>query len=1307
MAQLIVTAAAGLAGAVGKIGVGSILARTVAVTAASFAASAATNAILGPRRRSVEGPRLEAFQVQSSTEGAGVLRVWGRARVAGQIIWAARFRETASTTSESAGGKGGPSSRTTITEYAYSISFAVGLCEGPIDRVGRVWADGRPLDLSKINMRIYHGDETQGSDDLIAAIEGAAPGFRGLAYVVFEDLPLADFGNRIPQLSFEVERSLGRDDPGALENALTAVTVIPSSGEFVYGTTPVRRIEGEGVAVVENRHAGGGETDFAVSMDALQSAAPNLAAASLVVSWFGDDLNAGDCELRPGVESAAKTTEPYEWRAGGVGRAAAHVVSTLDGAPAYGGTPADRAVAEAIADMNARGLDVMFHPFILMDVPPGNELADPYGGASQAAFPWRGRIASAADATAGAAADVAAFFGAAAPADFSIVDGEVAYAGPAEWSFRRFILHYAHLCAAAGGVEAFIIGSELRGLTTLRDEAGGYPAVAALRALAADVRAALGPATKISYGADWSEYFGHQSTDGSGDVFFHLDPFWADANVDFVGIDNYLPLADWRDGEGHADALAGFAGPTDLAYLGANIAGGERFDWHYASDADRAAQVRTPIIDGAHGEDWVFRPKDLGGWWSNAHHDRPGGVRSATPTAWVPEGKPIRFTEIGCPAVDKGANQPNVFYDPKSAESAFPHFSSGARDDLAQRRFLEAHLAHWSAAANNPISSVYEGSMVAADRLYAYAWDARPYPFFPALPDVWGDHANWARGHWLNGRLGAAPLGRLVEALAAEAGAVAVDASGLEGTLAGYALDRPMSPRASLEPLAAIYQFDMLDAGGALRFRARAGAATIAWPADDLVVDGRDPALSVAREHRTDAPAALRFGFIDEGADYLPGVVEAVEPGRADARAAGIDAPVVIDAGEAAARARAMLAEAHVSLETATFRLPPSAARLEPGDAIELAPPGSGAPRRYRIAEISDGLDRRVEAVRIARDAYRAPADIATPSAPPRPPAFGPPAVACFDAPLLRDDDDPAAIRAAAFASPWPGRIAVYRRRAGDAGDGALAGIVEARGAFGRLDAALAPFDGPSGLWLQASFRIRLFHGSLASRPAEETLAGANAMLVEVDAATGACEVVQFRDATLGVDGVWTLSTLLRGQAGTEDLAALGAAAGARVALVDAGLSEIAIPLDALGLELVLAAGPAGEAPATSDAYAETTLTPAMRALAPLSPVHLKAERAAGGWSVSWIRRTRIGGDGWTTADAPLGEAYERYEVEIVAGGAVLRRETLAAPVFAYDAAKAAADFGPGGPAAPFEVRVAQVSDLVGSGVAAGLTIAP
>ena len=74
-----------------------------------------------------------------------------------------------------------------------------------------------------------------------------------------------------------------------------------------------------------------------------------------------------------------------------------------------------------------------------------------------------------------------------------------------------------------------------------------------------------------------------------------------------------------------------------------------------------------------------------------------GRAASRTPraTAYVAQAKPIWFTEFGCPAVDKGPNQPNVFYDPKASESFLPYFSLGSKDDPVQRAYLEAMLAYW------------------------------------------------------------------------------------------------------------------------------------------------------------------------------------------------------------------------------------------------------------------------------------------------------------------------------------------------------------------------------------------------------------------------------------------------------------------------------------------------------------------------------------------------------------------------------------------------------------------------------------
>ncbi len=159
--------------------------------------------IFGPKGR--EGPRLKELAITTSSYGTAIPRHFGRVRVAGTIIWATDLAERKT---RQGNGKGRPST----TTYSYTASFAVALSSRPIGALGRVWADGNLLrgaagDLKVAGeMRLHTGAGDQEPDPLIAAAEGSAscPAFRGVAYVVFEDLELGDFGNRIPALSFEV-----------------------------------------------------------------------------------------------------------------------------------------------------------------------------------------------------------------------------------------------------------------------------------------------------------------------------------------------------------------------------------------------------------------------------------------------------------------------------------------------------------------------------------------------------------------------------------------------------------------------------------------------------------------------------------------------------------------------------------------------------------------------------------------------------------------------------------------------------------------------------------------------------------------------------------------------------------------------------------------------------------------------------------------------------------------------------------------------------------------------------------------------
>lgn len=188
--------------------VGTLVGGPIGGAIGALAGRALDSAIIGGGRR--EGPRLKELAPTTSTYGEVLPRHFGRMRAPGSIIWATDLVEHRES---QGGGKGRPS----VTSYSYTASFAVALSSRPIAGLGRIWADGNLLrgeggDL-KVGgaMRLHTGWGDQAPDPLIAAAEGIdlCPAWRGLAYVVFEDLDLADFFNRIPMLAFEVIADAG------------------------------------------------------------------------------------------------------------------------------------------------------------------------------------------------------------------------------------------------------------------------------------------------------------------------------------------------------------------------------------------------------------------------------------------------------------------------------------------------------------------------------------------------------------------------------------------------------------------------------------------------------------------------------------------------------------------------------------------------------------------------------------------------------------------------------------------------------------------------------------------------------------------------------------------------------------------------------------------------------------------------------------------------------------------------------------------------------------------------------------------
>ena len=1229
------------------------------------------------------GARLEQATVTTSTEGSPVTRLQGRSRLSGQMIWSTRFIEEAVTTTTTtlSGGKFNRSTATSsATVFSYYANFAIGLCEGPITCVGRVWADGKEIDQTAITMRVYTGTETQMPDALIEGKEGAglAPAYRGLAYVVFEHFPMADFGNRIPQITVEVYRALGD-----LEPMVAGVTILPGATEFGYDPTEITALAVDGSTTSLNRATKVAQSDWTASMDQLQALAPNCTTVALTVAWFGDDLRCDSCAIRPGVDAAVKTTfrpgGAHGWAVASVIRSTATLISTtLTGQPAFGGTPSDASVIDAIVNLKARGFEVLLHPVLIMDVPVGNTLPNPYSNnaatVGQAAYPWRGRITCSPAIGFTGTADISATAVSQINTFFTRAEG-----------YNAFVLHMAGLAVAAGGVDAFLLGSELVGLTRVRNATNTFPAVNNLKTLAASVRAVLGAGTKISYGADWTEYHSYRPADGSGDVYFNMDALWADANIDFVGIQMFAPIADWRDGTGHLDYDAGGAKTIyDPDYLTAGIEGGEYFDWVYASPADRETQTRTAITDPAYGDPVVFRQKDIRNWWNRVHKHRPAGVRNAGATAWTAEMKPIWFTALGCPAIDKGANQPSAAIDAKSSESAMPWFSNGARDDAIQRAVLEAQLTFW---ATDPM----------IERSLVWGWDVRPGSIF-GQDAKWTDTPNWQRGHWVSGRLGAAPAEETIRDIFQRTGFTDFEILPLGSVVDAVVTGNLASPRAMIETLAAVHHLQAVETGSAVRIDALSGQpvrATLGL--GDLVRQaGQSDNLTRKRLQETDLPRELSLSWSEPTLDDQTASYKAIHPHTTSKRTQAQSLPIVMSDDKARAVAETMLREAWTGREALSAVLPPSQLALEPGDLMMI----EGDTAAFRIEDIGDGQDRPMSG-------RRADPAASTLLAIPQDGSFrtrasggglkaGRAAIVFIDGPLLDDADRPVAATIGAAAQPWGNGVAVYRSPS-TSGFTLETNLLLPAG-IGSLVTALPV--GPLWCWDRGSEAIIYMPGRvLGTLDDLAVLGGAN--MLAVQQASGEWEFLQFAEAELIAANTYRLTRLLRGQRGTEfAMGPADAPIGSTVVLIDAALHRTVTGTELKDLALNWRFGPA-HLDVASSAFQQQTVTLKGNGLRPFAPVQLKGKRdvVSGDWTISWVRRTRFGGDSWALTEVPLNEETESYVLEILnaLGSSVKRTVTQPGTAFVWTAAMQVADFG--ALRTSVKARIYQVSATFGRGV--------
>lgn len=453
--------------------------------------------------------------------------------------------------------------------------------------------------------------------------------------------------------------------------------------------------------------------------------------------------------------------------------------------------------------------------------------------------------------------------------------------------YKNFILHYARL--AIGKVDAFIIGSELIGLTKISDGCGNFPAVNELIDLAEKVKAILGPDVIITYAADWSEY--HHTEGG----WYNLDPLWASSAIDVIGIDAYFPITDTTDSK---------ISKSDIEH---GWVSGEGYDWY---NNDGYQNSLSPA--------WAW--KNIEYWWSN-HHFNPNGAK----TKWQPMSKKIWFTEFGFPLIDKSTNQPNVFYNPECIDGGVPKHSKGSVDFAIQRNAIRSSIEHFK---NSPF----------VERMFLWTWDARPYPAWPH-GNNWRDGNLWSRGHWVNNKFGSVTIGSILIELCERAGIdnKYVDISSVDEVIGGFIIDQRATILDIINLLRYAYCFDIISGDGEnIKFIKRdslSKISSIAVTPDDLIKRNDHSFISFVKITKYHMPNSMILRFYNQ-IDYKQVTHYRALERVSYKEAEYINLPITMSKEEADILLVNILCDAYLGREYLKISLPITYIFLEPADVI-------------------------------------------------------------------------------------------------------------------------------------------------------------------------------------------------------------------------------------------------------------------------------------------------------------------------------------------------------------------------------------
>lgn len=1236
-----------------------------------------------------KGPRLNDLNTQISTVGAPIPIVYGAYAISGNVIWSSGIIETVSKKKQ--GGKGGPTQ--TLKTYSYKVNVAVGVCEGPISGILRIWADAQLLYDEReqqpeettaeytarleANTRVasyfsvYIGSEDQLPDPTIETFDGIGniSGFRNLAYVVFNNFELADYGNRIPQFRFEVLRCFVGGLVGPQPLTIKPVdewrdsSAAPAPDAYLTFATEANKnywILGKAVAQQDYllipkgirytiEHTG--DTVGLVSKDAIW----NLfhSASTTYADWarefrklsefgtvYGDRLNAysdtarkqylnqywvdtmlavgatgGDVALKWGtsVQTAGGRTRVY-----GNGSWLAQI--ELDPALGWGfvtkSATTQRTTATLAADPDLQfGLD------------------------ADSTYHIRGTLFLRAPAAAGMSIAVTAA-GCARAAGFVTADYTM-YSAAYESGDESGALAYENVTAliprpiAGGGDDTTYVdyGTHYEFTVTVQTSAATTFEINWAQVLAhAGAPAEILAGSSIAY-----RKLPDSGTQGVNWVVKHADESRLNASVPFAD-DSELSI------ELEADRF--YFLEIQLMTWGQNEYGQSvRAKFDFSGDAY--------LYDNISDTHYVYY---LNGWLANSAYRR-----GRTLAASIDDEVAINSQDFGSDSGFRGGTRNRIY------------IKTGPRGGTFKVVWKKNN--HDGGRAVRMIGGSY---MIAHDLEFTSAGSSCAI----TLGDIVDDVSN---------RCGLSDA--------------QIDVSDLTELVDGYVITRPMSGRDAISPLRTFGWFDCVESGGQLKWPTRGKAAVATLTDDDLGAhltgDARPSSMEIVRGQEVELPKRLRVHYAQTAKNCEPGEQGASRISVGTAEVRDIEVAVAMSDNKAAQIADVVLYDLWVSRSGYRTTLDQAWFLLEPGDAITA--PVDGRQERLRIKDIGLALPGLLHLDLVRDDdgvytSYAIGAPTVRPGGGGGVTSTGVADLILMDLPLLQDADNDAGYYAAvqAVGGTSFGGATLFRSPDGGITYGDVGTFVNEA----TIGAVYAPL--PAGLSTVIDYTTDLVvevDDDLESVVLTSLLAGLNAAAIGDD---GRWEIVQYLNAEAITSPVigYRLTGLLRGRRGTEWAMGSGLA-GDRFVLLDSAVIRVASNLASIGLDRPHKAALSGVSLDDSPIENFTALGVALK---PFSVVDVEGSRdMSDNLTVTWKRRGRIGQELPSGADIPLSEDTEAYEVDVLDGVTVVRTIAVTAQTASYTAAEQTTDFG--SPQSSVDVMVYQRSASIGRGYPAEATI--